>query len=221
MWLVTVNAKAAPRPSRAWGSPTSAGRANPPGQPEAGDSSARWRSPVPRADVPGALDHASGDVDEFDAALVRGAGGVPVDAGGDAPVDLDGVAADPEHLSEREIEDEAEAEGDLSEDEIQEIAGQAGRGETVALPLLEQASGAPQRGGNRAMASCVPAGPSCSGYSGLTAARSSRLQPSSWVFVGDRRRRSSARRITSPRKSSNSSCPDPLQSSHRTPVKES
>jgi preprotein translocase subunit SecE len=30
-----------------------------------------------RADVPGALDHASGDVDEFDAALVRGAGGVP------------------------------------------------------------------------------------------------------------------------------------------------
>jgi preprotein translocase SecE subunit len=31
-----------------------------------------------RADVPGALDHASGEVDEFDAALLRGAGGVPV-----------------------------------------------------------------------------------------------------------------------------------------------
>jgi preprotein translocase subunit SecE len=31
-----------------------------------------------RADVPGALDHASGEVDEFDAALVRGAGGVPI-----------------------------------------------------------------------------------------------------------------------------------------------
>lgn len=30
-----------------------------------------------RADVPGALDHASGEVDEFDAALVRGAGGSP------------------------------------------------------------------------------------------------------------------------------------------------
>jgi preprotein translocase SecE subunit len=29
-----------------------------------------------RADLPGALDHASGEVDEFDAALVRGAGGV-------------------------------------------------------------------------------------------------------------------------------------------------
>ena len=32
-----------------------------------------------RADVPGALDHASADVDEFDAALVRGAGGVPAE----------------------------------------------------------------------------------------------------------------------------------------------
>jgi preprotein translocase subunit SecE len=31
-----------------------------------------------RADLPGALEHASGEVDEFDAALVRGAGGVPL-----------------------------------------------------------------------------------------------------------------------------------------------
>jgi preprotein translocase subunit SecE len=61
-----------------------------------------------RADVPGALDHASGEVDEFDAALVRGAGGVP---------------ADSETLSELEIEAEAEAEGDLTEDELQEPAG--------------------------------------------------------------------------------------------------
>jgi preprotein translocase subunit SecE len=30
-----------------------------------------------RGDLPGSLDHASGDVDEFDAALVRGAEGVP------------------------------------------------------------------------------------------------------------------------------------------------
>jgi preprotein translocase subunit SecE len=102
-----------------------------------------------RADVPGALDHASADVDEFDAALVRGAGGAPVDAGGGAADG--GVATDPEHLSEHEIEDEAEAEGDLSEDEIQEIAtvGGAGGGGGIATP--EQASGAPQRGGNRAI----------------------------------------------------------------------
>jgi preprotein translocase subunit SecE len=31
-------------------------------------------------DVPGALDHASADADEFDAALVRGAGGEPAEA---------------------------------------------------------------------------------------------------------------------------------------------
>ncbi len=115
-------------------------------QPEAGDSP-HGGSPV-RADVPGALDHASGDVDEFDAALIQGAGGVPVEAGGSAD---DGVAADPEHLSEREIEDEAEAEGDLSEDEIQEIAGRAGRGGDGGIAAPEQASGAPQRGGNRAI----------------------------------------------------------------------
>jgi preprotein translocase subunit SecE len=36
------------------------------------------RSDLHRADLPGALEHASGEVDEFDAALVRGAGGVPL-----------------------------------------------------------------------------------------------------------------------------------------------
>jgi preprotein translocase subunit SecE len=111
-------------------------------------------SPV-RADVPGALDHASGDVDEFDAAIVRGAGGVPADA---------------ETLSETEIEAEAEAEGDLSEDEIQELAGPTGSGGgraggggpggALSAPggggsgggaTPEQASGAPVRGGNRAI----------------------------------------------------------------------
>jgi preprotein translocase subunit SecE len=101
-------------------------------------------SPV-RADVPGALDHASGDVDEFDAAIVRGAGGVPV------PAQEDSILADPEHLSEREIEDEAEGEGDLSEDEIQEIASSSGRGGNGGAATPEQASGAPQRGGNRAI----------------------------------------------------------------------
>src|SRR3954453_9953709 len=36
-----------------------------------------------RTNVPGELEHASGDQDEFDAALVAGAGGVPVDADAD------------------------------------------------------------------------------------------------------------------------------------------
>ena len=103
-----------------------------------------------RADVPGALDHASGEVDEFDAALVRGAGGVP---------------ADSETLSELEIEAEAEAEGDLTEDELQEPAGPSrpggggsgraggggsGGGGRDGGVTPAQASGAPVRG-NRAI----------------------------------------------------------------------
>jgi preprotein translocase subunit SecE len=36
-----------------------------------------------RADLPGSLDHASGEVDEFDAALVRGAGATNPDAVGE------------------------------------------------------------------------------------------------------------------------------------------
>jgi preprotein translocase subunit SecE len=125
------------------------------GSPQAGDSPADGGEPpaggIPvRADVPGALDHASSDVDEFDAALVRGAGGVPVDAD-PAPADGGVPAEDPEHLSEREIEDEAEAEGELTEDGIQEIAGSSGDGGSGGVATPEQASGAPQRGGNRAV----------------------------------------------------------------------
>jgi preprotein translocase SecE subunit len=88
---------------------------------------------VERADLPGALEHA-GDVDEFDAALIAGAGG---------------VAANAETLSEAEIEAEAEVEGDLTEDELQEGAG-GGRG-TANGVSPEQASGAPIRKGNRAI----------------------------------------------------------------------
>jgi len=101
-----------------------------------------------RADVPGALDHASGEVDEFDAALVRGAGGVPVA---------------PDTLSEEEIEAEAISEGDLTEDMLQESGGGSGGsgggggrrgsgggsggGDGDVTP--EHASGAPLRSGNR------------------------------------------------------------------------
>ena len=99
--------------------------------------------PGQRADLPGALEHA-GDVDEFDAALIRGAGG---------------VAADAETLSEAEIEAEAEAEGDLSEDELQEPGGPSGPGRRRWRAAgggtgdvgPERASGAPLRGGNRAI----------------------------------------------------------------------
>ncbi len=107
-----------------------------------------------RGDLPGSLDHASGEVDEFDAAIVRGAGGVP------AAPDRD-IEADPAHLSETEIEEEAAAEGDISDDELQELqdaggaggggpgggGGGGGGGDEGVGP--ERASGAPLRGGNR------------------------------------------------------------------------
>lgn len=88
---------------------------------------------VERADLPGALEHA-GDVDEFDAALIAGARG---------------VAAGPETLSEAEIEAEAEAEGEITEDQLQEIAAPGARRGNGVSP--EHASGAPVRGGNRAI----------------------------------------------------------------------
>jgi preprotein translocase subunit SecE len=105
-----------------------------------------------RPDLPAALDHASGEVDEFDAALVRGAQGTPVS---------------PDELTEKEIEAEAVAEGDLSEDALQEPAaggsgggsrgggavavGSGGGGGGGGGVSPEQASGAPLRGGNRAI----------------------------------------------------------------------
>jgi preprotein translocase subunit SecE len=114
-----------------------------------------------RSDVPGALDHASGEADEFEAALVRGAGGEPAapDAALEAELDSEQVPddeVDAEHLSEGEVEAEALSEGDIGADELEEPAvggrrraprGGAGDGVTP-----EQASGAPIRGGNRALA---------------------------------------------------------------------
>jgi preprotein translocase SecE subunit len=93
---------------------------------------AEGEQPIKRADVPGALDHASAEVDEFDAALVRGADGVP--------------AAD--------VEPEAAEELDGSEDGLQELAGAgggAGRGRPPGAVVAEgeRPSGAPLRGGNR------------------------------------------------------------------------
>jgi len=98
---------------------------------------------VERADLPGALEHA-GDVDEFDAALIAGAGGVAADP----ELLSDAETATSETLSEGEIEAEAEAEGDLSADELQEVVSGPGGADGVSP---EQASGAPLRKGNRAI----------------------------------------------------------------------
>jgi preprotein translocase SecE subunit len=97
-----------------------------------------------RADVPGALDHASSDVDEFDAALVRGAGGVTATPEPD-------VAAEPD----AEL---AEEPADGSDDVLQAPGGPPGGGGDGGGGAgggdgdHERPSGAPLRGGNRALA---------------------------------------------------------------------
>ncbi len=58
-----------------------------------GASTPSQHRPV-RADLPGALDHA-GDVDEFDAALIRGAGGVPAEQAA-LPGEAEGLAVSDE-----------------------------------------------------------------------------------------------------------------------------
>ncbi len=110
-----------------------------------------------REDVPGALDHASSDVDEFDAALVRGAGGVT--ATPDTTEELEEL----EQTSD-DLEQPADAEDGLpegSEDEL-ELPGAGGggngrghdgdRGGGSGRGHHERPSGAPLRGGNRAAA---------------------------------------------------------------------
>ncbi|HEX3434644.1 MAG TPA: preprotein translocase subunit SecE [Solirubrobacteraceae bacterium] len=119
-----------------------------------------------RADVPGALDHASADADEFDAALVAGAGGKPAEPGGPLvegevadPADVPDVEDDKLQLDEHEVEAEAVAEGDLGADALEQpgedVARKApGGGGPGGGVSAEQASGAPIRGsgGNRVIA---------------------------------------------------------------------
>jgi preprotein translocase subunit SecE len=93
-----------------------------------------------REDLPGALDHSSSDVDEFDAALVRGAGGVP--------------------LAPDEDLDASDSEAELGDDELQESGGsgappaapgRGGGGGGDGHDGSPRPSGAPLRGGNRAI----------------------------------------------------------------------
>jgi preprotein translocase subunit SecE len=85
-----------------------------------------------RVDVPGALDHASANVDEFDAALVRGAGGVPVPGEDDAEGGSDNLLQTPGGPPDGGGRGPGGGEG----------------GEGGGAP---QHSGAPLRGGNRAI----------------------------------------------------------------------
>jgi preprotein translocase subunit SecE len=91
----------------------------------AGQNPGPERSEPRRANVPGELDHASGEADEFDAALVAGAGGTAADdepTRDDAPDDDDAEADGPagrtrrDERDERDDEDEAYFDEDDDED---------------------------------------------------------------------------------------------------------
>jgi preprotein translocase SecE subunit len=97
-----------------------------------------------RADVPGALGHASGDVDEFDAALVRGAGGVTATPDTDADSELERSNGDA--LATR---DEIEAPAAAPPGGGGAGTGGGGAGGAGGGGDAERPSGAPLRGGNR------------------------------------------------------------------------
>jgi preprotein translocase SecE subunit len=64
---------------------------------------------IHRADLPGALEHASGEVDEFDAALIAGAGGVPMPGDGVSEDADDGNGSARQEPKALVTESEAEA----------------------------------------------------------------------------------------------------------------
>jgi preprotein translocase subunit SecE len=96
-----------------------------------------------RVDLTGALDHASGDVDEFDAALVRGAGGVAATPETDQQDGLPTAADDELQLQEPLAAGGGGVGGGVGGD-----GGDGGPGDGDR----ERPSGAPLRGGNRALA---------------------------------------------------------------------
>jgi preprotein translocase subunit SecE len=89
--------------------------------------------PLVRPELPGALDHASAEVDEFDAALVRGAGGVP-------------VAPEEELVSDDLLQAPQGPGGPPAGGD-----GSGGGGDDRLGGGGERSSGAPLRGGNRAV----------------------------------------------------------------------
>jgi preprotein translocase subunit SecE len=125
------------------------GQANvPPSQPE-------------RADVPGALDHASSDVDEFDAALVRGADGVTAAPEADdataAESDLEDGLAEPNGAAPDTEPAGAGVPGQdtglqLDDAIVQGAGAGAALAGAVARPAAREHAPAAPRGGNRALA---------------------------------------------------------------------
>jgi preprotein translocase subunit SecE len=111
---------------------------------------------IHRADLPGALEHASGEVDEFDAALIAGAGGVPLPADGVSEDADDGNGSAPGERKALVTESEAAAAANIEpERALPELflggahiesapgggGGGRGRGGGVALEPAGEGSG--------------------------------------------------------------------------------
>ena len=94
-----------------------------------------------RSNVPGELDHASGDVDEFEAAIVQGASGRPADAD---PADAFGEEDDPE--AGRQAFGDADDRDEDFDDELEQAAVAATPAERREV-VAASTPGAPTRRG--------------------------------------------------------------------------
>ena len=72
------------------------------------------RDPIHRENVPGELDHASGQVDEFEAGIVRGADGQEADPASDRELARQAAAAAPAGVTLRDTTGPAKTKGGIS-----------------------------------------------------------------------------------------------------------
>ncbi len=132
-----------------------------------------------RADVPGALDHASGDVDEFDAALLRGAGGVPVP---EADVEQAETSTERAPASVTEPAQGGDSGTPTAAMAQSETAAVTKAAAGASRPVSRRGRPGPaDRSSFARRPSCAPAGQSFNASNGPTARRSSRPRRSSWA----------------------------------------
>ncbi len=109
----------------------------------------RKQKKLHRENIPGALDHASGGVDEVEAAIVAGAGGVPVepddavrsdDAAEPVAVEVEGAAVEPDH---DDPDDEPYSEGqlDATAEAVEDKRLGRGAGDVAVTPSAHKPSG--------------------------------------------------------------------------------
>ena len=90
-----------------------------------------------RENVPGELDHASGEVDEFEAALVAGADGEPA---ADVPAGTEDAGTEEEDLAGPHPEELSEDDFEELEDEVDEAADEAAQGGRPRAGRAERAA---------------------------------------------------------------------------------